>query len=93
MVCAHSLNIVTVAPLVCPVVTDFSECYYPSGDVIIGVHFDGRKYQLDAVAEATHRSRLVGLISSMGTTVPNSPLDKLGYGQILFHELNLETDI
>ena len=38
-------------------------------------------------------SGFVGLISSMGTTVPNSPLDKLGYGQILFHELNLETDI
>ena len=57
------------------------------------MHFNGRKYQLDAVAEATHRSRLVGFISSMGTTVPNSPLDKLGYGQILFHELNLETDI
>ena len=43
MVCAHSLNIVTVAPLVCPVVTNFSECYYPSGDVLIDVDFNGGK--------------------------------------------------
>jgi len=29
----------------------------------------------------------------MGATVPNSPLDKFGYGQFLFYGLNLETDM
>ena len=93
MVCAHSLNIVMVAPLVCPVVTDFSECCYPSGDVLIDVHFIGGKYQLDASLRR-HTDR--GMWASPPRWVlrfRTPPLDKLGYGQSLFHELNLETDI
>jgi len=93
MVGAHSLIIATGAPLVCPDVTDFSKCYYPSGDLPIDVDFNGGKNQLDALAEATHGSGHVVLISSMGTTVPDSPLDKFGNGQILFYKLNLEADI
>ena len=93
MVGVHSLIIATGAPLVCPDVTDFSKCYCPSGDLPIDVDFNGGKNQLDALAEATHGSGHVVLISSMGTTVPDSPLDKFGNGQILFYKLNLEADI
>ena len=93
MVGAHSLIIATGAPLVCPDVTDFSKCYYPCGDLPIDVDFNGRKYQLDALAEASHGLWHVVLISSMGATVPNSPLNKFGYGQFLFYEMNLETGI
>ena len=93
MVGAHSLIIATGAPLVCPGVTDFSKCYYPCGDLPIDVDFNGGKYQLDALAEASHGLWHVVLVSSMGATVPNSPLNKFGYGVFLFYELNLETDI
>ena len=55
--------------------------------------FKGGKNQLDALAEATHGSGHVVLIFSMGTTVPDSPLDKFGNVQILFYKLNLEADI
>ena len=90
---AHSPTIATGAPLVCPNVTDFSKCYNPSGDLPIDMVFNGGKNQLDALAEAMHGSGHVGLISSMGTTVPDSPLNKFGTGQILFYKLNLEADI
>ena len=93
MVGAHSLIIATGAPLVCPGVTDVSKCYYPCGDLPIDVDFNGRKYQLDALAEASHGLWHVVLVSSMGATLPNSPLNKFGYGVFLFYELNLETDI
>ena len=53
----------------------------------IDVDFNGGKCQLDALAEASQGSRHVG------SAVPNSPLNKLGYGQILLYELNLVTDI
>ena len=38
--------------LVCPDVTDFSNSFYPSGDLPIDVDFNGGKNQLDALAEA-----------------------------------------
>ena len=93
MVGVHSLIIATGAPLVCPDVTDFSKCYYPSGDLPIDVEFNGGKNQLDALAKATHGSGHVVLISSMGTAVPDSPLDKFGNGQILFYKLNQEDHV
>jgi len=57
------------------------------------VNFNGGKNQLDALAEASHESGHVVLISSKGTTVPNSPLDKFGNSQILFYKLSLEAKI
>jgi len=93
MVGAGSLIIATGAPLVCPDDTNLTKCYYPSGDLPIDVDFNGGKNQLAAIAEATRGSGHVVLISSMGTTVPDSIGDELGNGQILFYKLNLEADI
>ena len=55
--------------------------------------FNGSTNQLDALAEATHESGHVVLISSMSTMVADSPVDKFGKGQVLFYKLNQEADI
>ena len=72
MVGAGSFIIATGAPLVCPDDTNLTKCYYTSGDLPIDVDFNGGKNQLAAIAEATRGSGHVVLISSMGTTVPDS---------------------
>jgi|EP00927_Polykrikos_kofoidii_P029081 nucleoside-diphosphate-sugar epimerase len=66
-------------------------CAYPKGGYPIDVDFNGGKAQIEAFAKHGAGSKgNVVLCSSMGTTVPDSFLDKFGHGQILFYKLNEE---
>jgi len=90
---ASSLIIATAAPLIKPNVTDPSTWFYPSGAYPVDVDFKGGKNQLAALAEATKGTGHVVLVSSIGTTIPNTFFDTVGNGQMLFYKLNLEADI
>jgi hypothetical protein len=90
---ATSLIIATAAPLIKPDFNDPSTWYYPTGAYPVNVDFKGGKNQLAALAEATNGTGHIVLISSIGTTMPNTFFDTVGHGQMLFYKLNLEADI
>lgn len=68
------------------------KCVYPKGAYPVDVDFNGGKAQVEAFAEARKAAGPghVVLCSSMGTTEPDSFLDKLGNGNIGFFKLNEE---
>merc|ERR1711871_101946 len=61
---------------------------YPKGGYPVDVDFHGLRNQVIAGAKAGVKHFL--LVSSMGTTQPNTFLDKMGGGQDLFYKLNAE---
>jgi uncharacterized protein YbjT (DUF2867 family) len=84
----RALAVVTSAMPVCA--DGPSSCSYPSGAYPVDVDFHGGKAQIEAFAAATGGRGLVVLCSSMGTTNPDSFLEKLGNGHIGFFKLNEE---
>jgi nucleoside-diphosphate-sugar epimerase len=69
------------------------ECSYPKGGYPIDVDFHGGRAQVDAFGEATKGAGRIVMCSSMGTTEPDSFLEKLGNGHIGFFKLNAEAFI
>jgi len=65
------------------------QCYYPEGAYPVDVDFHGGKAQITAFAEANPKGRVV-LVSTMGTTNPESFTEKMGNGHIGFYKLNAE---
>jgi len=71
---------------------DPSTCSYPKGGYPVDVDFNGGKLQIEAFAMQNRGAGgPVVLCSSMGTTEPDSFLDKLGNGHIGFFKLNEES--
>jgi hypothetical protein len=66
------------------------ECTYPKGGYPIDVDFHGGRAQVDAFAAETKGQGTVVMCSSMGTTDPDSFLEKIGNGHIGFFKLNAE---
>jgi len=89
---ATTLAIVTSAVPHCADFHDPTSCGYPKGAMPVDIDFNGAKAQVEAFAGAQRDGAAghVVLCSSMGTTEPNSFLDKLGNGQIGFYKLNEE---
>jgi hypothetical protein len=91
---ANALAICTSA---IPHCTDFrnpSSCSYPKTGYPKDVDWNGGKAQVEAFAmQNKNNPGPVVLISSMGTTDPDSFLDKLGNGHIGFYKLNEESFI
>lgn len=65
------------------------DCSYPQGAYPIDIDFKGGKNQIAAFATQNPKGQVV-LCSSMGTTNPDSFLEKLGSGHIGFFKLNEE---
>mmetsp|Transcript_64314 Transcript_64314/g.119541 ORF Transcript_64314/g.119541 Transcript_64314/m.119541 type:complete len:281 (+) Transcript_64314:56-898(+) len=65
-------------------------CHYAKGQYPVDVDYHGGIRQLTAFANATKGIGHAILISSRGTTEPDSFLDKMGNGYALFYKLNLE---
>jgi len=66
-------------------------CKYPTGGFPKDVDWLGNKNLVMAAIEAG--AKHVVLVSSMGTTVPDGFLDKMGHGWDLFYKLNAEAFI
>mmetsp|Transcript_49397 Transcript_49397/g.143197 ORF Transcript_49397/g.143197 Transcript_49397/m.143197 type:complete len:275 (-) Transcript_49397:145-969(-) len=67
------------------------DCFYPKGAFPVDIDWHGGKAQVTAFAEAQHGFQgPVVMCSSMGTTEPDSFLEKLGNGHIGFFKLNME---
>lgn len=87
---ATALAVVTSAVPVCSGPGfDPSQCKYPTGAKPVDVDFHGGKAQIEAFAKHGKPGPVV-LCSSMGTTNPDSFLEKLGDGHIGFFKLNEE---
>lgn len=71
----------------------FKPCGYRNGSYPVDIDFHGGLSQLDAFATASKGLGNVVLISSMGTTDPNNPVDKIGNGHIGFYKLNEESHL
>jgi uncharacterized protein YbjT (DUF2867 family) len=69
-------------------------CKYPKGGYPVDVEFNGGKAQVEAFAKngAGIEGHIV-LISAMGTTTPDTFLDKLGNGHQIFYKLNQEASL
>eukprot|EP00971_Amphidinium_carterae_P086350 1708947-Amphidinium_carterae.1 len=65
-------------------------CTYAKGQYPVDVDYHGGIRQLVAFANASKSTGHVILISSRGTTEPDSFLDKIGHGYVNFYKLNLE---
>lgn len=89
---ATVLAIVTSAVPHCANFHDPTSCSYSKGGMPVDIDFNGAKAQVEAFtgAQRDGADGHVVLCSSMGTTEPNSFLDKLGNGQIGFFKLNEE---
>jgi hypothetical protein len=88
---ATALAILTSAVPHCKHFWNPASCTYPKDAFPEDVDFKGGKNQVKAFAEASNGAPgPVVLCSSMGTTTPNSFLDKLGNGRIGFFKLNEE---
>ena len=74
MVGVHSLMIATGAPLVCPDVTDFSKCYYPSGDLPIDAAPHSRRRRPVWLQRFPHSLALQFTNSSLGSDGNAVPL-------------------
>jgi len=74
-----------------PLKADNGTYYFPPGGHPKDVDFNGVKKQVIAAKKAGVKHVL--LVSSMGTTTPNSFLDRLGNGQALFYKLNGEATL
>lgn len=94
---AGSLAIMTSAIPICTKSSTGSQCHYPEGAYPKDIDFNGGKAQYEAFAEAQRKAGvapgLVALCSSMGTTDPDSFLEKLGNGHIGFFKLNEEASL
>lgn len=88
---AGGLAIVTSAMPIC---TPYPQCHYSKGAFPLDVDFNGGRAQIEVFAEAQKAAGVspgpVVLCSAMGTTEPDSELDKLGNGFISFYKLNEE---
>jgi len=84
---AGALVIVTSA---FPVCNPFPKCSYDKGAYPVDVDFNGGKNQVEAFVKGAGGLKPVILVSAMGTTEPDSGLDKMGNGQIGFFKLNEE---
>jgi len=73
-----------------PVCNPFPKCSYDKGDYPVDVDWNGGKKQVEAFAKGAGGLKPVILVSAMGTTEPDSQLDKMGHGQIGFYKLNIE---
>lgn len=88
---ATALAIATSAVPHCKDFKDPSSCGYPKGAFPIDVDFNGGKNQIEVFGEMSNGTPgPVVLCSSMGTTDPESFLEKLGNGHIGFYKLNEE---
>jgi len=88
---ATALAVATSASPYCQDFKDPKTCSYPTGAYPVDIDFNGGKNQVEAFAMASNGvPGPVVLCSSMGTTEPDSFLDKLGNGQIGFFKLNEE---
>lgn len=84
---AGQLVIVTSA---FPVCNPFPQCTYSKGAYPVDVDFNGGKNQVEAFVKGAGGKKPILLVSAMGTTEPDSQLDKMGNGQIGFYKLNME---
>lgn len=73
-----------------PVCNPFPQCNYDKGGYPVDVDFNGGKHQVEAFVKGAGGPKPVVLVSSMGTTEPDTELDKMGNGQIGFYKLNEE---
>lgn len=73
-----------------PICNPFPNCHYPDGGFPVDVDFHGGQNQVKAFVKGAGGKKPVILVSAEGTTEPDSQLDKIGNGQILFYKLNLE---
>lgn len=87
---ASALAIVTSAVPICTQFRPVPVCHYPEGAYPVDVDFHSGKAQIASFVRATGKPGHVVLCSSMGTTHPDTFLDKLGNGSILFYKLNFE---
>jgi len=78
-----------------PHCTDFKDpktCGYPKGGFPVDVDYNGGKNQIEVFGKMSNGTPgPVVLCSSMGTTDPESFLEKLGNGHIGFYKLNEES--
>lgn len=79
-----------IATSAVPQCNPFPKCSYPEGAYPVDIDFNGGKHQVEAFVKGAGGLKPVFLISSMGTTEPDSSLDKMGNGQIGFYKLNFE---
>lgn len=84
---ADALVILTSA---IPVCNPFPQCSYDKGVYPLDVDFNGGKNQVEAFVKGAGGLKPVVLVSAMGTTEPDTDLDKMGNGQIGFYKLNEE---
>jgi len=89
---ANSLVITTSAVPNCDDLP-FEPCGYHNGSYPVDIDFHGGLAQIDAFGEASKGLGNVVMISSMGTTDPNNPVDKIGDGHIGFYKLNEESHL
>jgi len=86
-----ALAIASSASPHCTNFKDPTTCEYPKGAYPVDVDFNGVKKQVETFALASAGSPgLVVVCSTMGTTTPDSFLDKIGHGYIGFYKLNAE---
>lgn len=76
-----------------PVCNPFPQCSYDKGLYPVDVDFNGGKNQVEAFVKGAGGLKPVILVSAMGTTEPNTQLDKMGNGQIGFYKLNEEASL
>jgi nucleoside-diphosphate-sugar epimerase len=69
-----------------PLKADNGTYYFPEGGYPKDIDWEGSNNQLRAALEAGVNHVL--LVSSMGTTVPDSFLDQLGHGHVMWYKLN-----
>lgn len=86
------LMILSASVPICDMTKMPPQCHFPEGAAPKDVDWEGTKKQIEVFAAQNPRGE-VFLCSSMGTTQPDSFLDKLGHGYTLFYKLNQEAFI
>lgn len=89
---AGTLVILTSSMPTCDHSSSSLHCTYPKGAYPIDIDWVGAKSTMEAFAE-TAGVKPVVLVSSMGTTKPDSFLDLMGNGHVGFYKLNFEAEL
>lgn len=84
----HGVTRLVILSASVPLKAENGTYYYPEGGFPLDVDYLGTKNQVVAAMEAGVKQIL--MVSSMGTTEPDSFLDQLGGGHALFYKLNGE---
>jgi uncharacterized protein YbjT (DUF2867 family) len=84
---AGALVILTSAAPVC---NPFPQCNYTKGAYPLDIDWLGQKNQVKALIKGAGGVKPVILVTTEGSTIPDSPLDMMGNGHVVFYKLNSE---